>query len=85
MLEMSSEDIMDAMSRSREKERSMRVSVQLPRDEVDRIVVNKLIEIRNSDVNRNSDMSHFDETLRHFLTEDEFEKHVVNDKLVEPR
>lgn len=68
------EAVIDSM---REIERSMRVIVKIPRDEEDRIVVNALIRIRNSDVNRNSDMSHFDKVIRHYLVEDEFKKYVI--------
>ena len=61
----------------REIERSMRVTVKIPRDEVDRIVVNRLIRIRNSDVNRKKDMTHIDKTIKFFLTKDEFQKYVI--------
>ena len=61
----------------REMEKSLRISVKIPRDEVDRVVVNRLIKIRNSEVNRNEDMSHIDKTIRFFLSEDEFQKHVI--------
>lgn len=60
-----------------EQERFLRVSVKIPHDEVDRIVLNRLIGIRNSTVNRNSDMSHIDETIRFFLTDNEFERYVI--------
>jgi hypothetical protein len=62
----------------REIEKSLRVSVEIPHDEVDRLIVEKLISIRNSEANRNRDMLHFDKTIKHFLTEDEFIKYVVN-------
>jgi len=67
----------------RKTERAMRVAVKIPHDEVDRVVVNRLISIRNSDVNRNQDMSHIDKTIRIFLTEDEFEKYVINQEPIE--
>ena len=60
----------------REMERSMRILVKIPRDEEDRIVVNALIRIRNSVVNRNKDMSHFDKVLGHYLTADEFKNYI---------
>ena len=66
-----------------EMERSMRVLVKIPRDEEDRIVVNALIRIRNSVVNRNKDMSHFDKVLGHYLTADEFKKYVVEQHEIE--
>ena len=67
----------------REIERSMRVLVKIPSDEEDRIVVNALIKIRNSVVNRNEDMSHFDKVLGHYLTADEFKKYVVEQQEIE--
>lgn len=62
----------------RELERSMRVSVKIPRDKVDRVVVTTLISVRNSCVNSNNDMSHFDKVIKHYLTEDEFRKYVID-------
>ena len=67
----------------RESEKSLRVSVQIPYDEAERLVVSRLIEIRNADVNRNEDMSHFDKVIRHFLTEDEFQRFVIKKEKVE--
>ena len=67
----------------RELENSLRVEVKIPHDEVNRIVVNRLIAIRNENVNRNSDMSHIDKTIRIFLTEDEFQKYVIDKQLIE--
>ena len=66
-----------------EMERSMRVMVKIPRDEEDRIVVNALIRIRNSVVNRNKDMSHFDKVLEHYFTADEFKKYVIEQHEIE--
>lgn len=66
-----------------ELEKSMRVEVKIPRDEVDRIVVNRLIGIRNAVVNRDGDMSHVDKTLRIFLTEEEFTRYVINEEKIE--
>lgn len=71
------------MNSVREMEKSLRVEVKIPHDEADRIVVNRLIGIRNSDVNRNKDMSYIDKTIRFFLTEDEFQKYVINKKEIE--
>ena len=51
--------------------------MKIPHDEVDRIVVNRLISIRNSEVNRNTDTSFVDKTIRWFLTKDEFQKYVI--------
>lgn len=68
----------DVIDRVRDMERSMRVLVKIPRDEEDRIVVNALIRIRNSEVNSQHNMKHFDDVLKHYLTDDEFEKYVIN-------
>lgn len=57
--------------------KAMRVSVQIPHDEVDRLIVTELIKIRNCDVNLNSDMSHFDKVIKHWLDDSEFEKYVT--------
>jgi len=65
------------MEIQRELEKSLRVSVQIPQDEADRIVIERLIAIRNSFVNRNRDMTHFDKVLRYYLSEKEFEKYVI--------
>ena len=67
----------------RTMERSMRVLVKIPRDEEDRIVVNALIRIRNSDVNTRRDMKHFDDVLKHYLTADEFKKYVIDKHEIE--
>jgi hypothetical protein len=65
----------------RKIEKSLRVSVEIPHDEVDRLVVERLIGIRNSEINKHSDMSHFDKVLKSFLTEDEFVKYVVRETI----
>jgi hypothetical protein len=59
-------------------EKSLLVTVKIPHYEVDRVVVTRLIGIRNSIVNRKKNMLHVDETLKIFLTEDEFQKYVIN-------
>lgn len=61
----------------RDMEKSMRVSVKIPRDEADRIVITRLIKVRNLIVSRNKDITHFDKVIRHYLTEDEFQKYVI--------
>jgi hypothetical protein len=66
------------MDNIREFERSLRVEVKIPHDEVDRITVNRLISIRNAEVNRNEDMTHIDKTIRFFLTKKEFKKYVID-------
>lgn len=64
-----------------EIQEALSVPVKISHHEVDRIIVNRLIEIRNSTVNRNNDMLHFDKVLRFFLTDEEFKTHVVGNKL----
>jgi hypothetical protein len=66
-----------------EMHKSLRVSVKIPHDEVDRLLVERLIGIRNSEVNRNNDMSYIDKTIRFFLTEDEFQKYVIDKHEIE--
>ena len=64
----------------RDMEKSLRIIVKIPADEEDRIIVNKLIRIRNSEANKNKDMSYIDKTIRYFLTEEEFIKYAINNK-----
>lgn len=66
-----------------EMHKSLRVSVKIPHDEVDRLIVERLIRIRNFEGNRNDDMSHIDKTIRFFLTEDEFQKYVIDKQEIE--
>ena len=71
------------LSNVRKAEKSARVLVKIPRDEESRIVVNALIRIRNSDVNTKRDMTHFDNVLKHYLTDDEFKKYVIDKHEIE--
>jgi len=66
-----------------EMHKSLRVTVKIPHDEVDRLLVERLIRIRNSEGNRNDDMSHIDKTILFFLTEDEFQKYVTDKQEIE--
>ena len=68
----------------RELERSMRVATYIPHDEVDRIAVNLLIGIRNSEVNARKDMTHFDKVILHFLDEEELQRYVINKEEIKP-
>lgn len=52
----------------------------IPHDEVDRIVVNRLIGMRNAEINRNKDKTSLDTVLRYFLTEEEFTDYVIKGK-----
>ena len=47
-----------------EMHRSLRVEVKIPHDEVDRLIVNRLISIRNAEGNGNTDTSFIDKTIR---------------------
>jgi len=73
----------DVLKRVRELEKSMRVSVKIPWDEAARLVVSELIKVRNSEGNRNEDMSHFDKVIRHYLDEEEFKKYVIKKEPLE--
>jgi hypothetical protein len=66
-----------------EMHRSLRVKVKIPHDEVDRIIVNRLISIRNSEGNRKDDMVYIDKTIKFFLTEDEFQKYAIENNEIE--
>ncbi|MBI9060161.1 MAG: hypothetical protein JEZ01_20505 [Labilibaculum sp.] len=67
----------------REMEKALRVPVKIPHDEVDRIVVVRLIGIRNSEVNKRTDTSFIDKTIKWFLDDDEFQKYVIEQKEIE--
>jgi hypothetical protein len=68
----------------RDTDKFLSVPVKISHHEVDRIVVNRLISIRNFYVNeRREELPHFDKAIRHFLDEDEFEKYVINEEEIE--
>lgn len=64
-------------------ERSLSVSVKLSHDEVDRIVINRLIGIRNSELNKTIDISYIDKTIKWFLSDEEFQKYVIEKQEIE--
>ncbi|MCP4102202.1 MAG: hypothetical protein GY750_12335 [Lentisphaerae bacterium] len=66
-----------------EMRKNIRVDVKIPHDEVDRIVVNRLIGIRNFEGNQNKDMTYIDKTIKFFLTEDEFQKYAIEKNEIE--
>ena len=66
-----------------ELQKSLRVEVKISSDEVDRLLLNRLISIRNLEGNRNEDTSFIDKTIRWFLTEDEFKKYVIEKQEIE--
>jgi len=67
-----------------EVERSMRVGVKISHDEVTRITVNKLIDLRKfMSERKGKDVSAFDEVLYHLLGHDDFQKHVINEEEIE--
>ena len=62
----------------------MRVDVKIPHDEVSRLTVNSLISLREFILNvKKKDVSAFDEVLRNYLDEEEFEKYVINKEPIE--
>ena len=63
--------------------KALRVTVKISHDEVDRLVVNKLISIRNAEINKNIDISFIDKTIKWFLTEEEFQKYVIQKQEIE--
>jgi hypothetical protein len=66
-----------------EMHKSLRVEVKIPHDEVDRLIVNRLISIRNAEGNRNTDTSFIDKTIKWFLTEEEFYKYAIEKHEIE--
>ncbi len=66
------------LEKIKEQEEILQTSVKISWVERDKLIVKRLIEIRNSEVNRNYDMSHFDKVIRHFLSKDEFQKYVID-------
>ena len=65
-------------------ENSLSLNVKISHHEVERIPVQRLIQIRNADLKRDDNfLKSFDYVLRFFLTEDEFEKYVIKSKELE--
>ena len=62
--------------------KALSTPVMITCDEIDRLVINRLIQIRNADVNKDKDLSYIDKSLRFFLTEDEFKEYVVGNRKV---
>jgi hypothetical protein len=60
----------------RQLHKTLSVSVKIDHEEVCKVVVNDLIEKRNSHSNKIKDS--FDLVLRYYLTEDEFQRFVIN-------
>ena len=60
------------------KKETLTTKVNVSVYEVDRLIVERLITIINSDVYKNSNMSYIDETLRVFLTPSEFQRYVID-------
>jgi hypothetical protein len=61
----------------REMEDLLSVKVKISHHERDRIIVERLIEIRNAHVNNTELKNNFDKVIRFWLTEEEFKKHVI--------
>ena len=76
-----SKSVMDYV---REQEKALSSVVHISHEEVDRIVLKRLISIRNSNVDRkNTDISYIDKTIKWFLTDDEFQKYVIDKTEIE--
>lgn len=68
----------------REQEKVLSAVVHISHEEVDRIVLNRLISIRNSNIgSEDTDISYIDKTIRWFLTDDEFQKYVIDKAEIE--
>ena len=67
------EDITVTLAQMR---KALQVSVKIDHEEVIKIVVRDLIAKRNSPSNKIK--TEFDAVLRYYITEEEFEKHVIN-------
>ena len=78
-----SEQKIAIMDSARELQKSLRVEVKIPHDEVDRLIVNRLISIRNFEGNKNDDLTHIDKTIRFFLNEGEFKKYAIDKHPIE--
>ena len=68
---------MECMKQSDKLRKSLRVPILIDSDQVSYIVVSELISIRNAEVNRNIDKEPWDKVIRHYLSEDEFQKYVI--------
>lgn len=73
-------DIEQISKNIREMDEKLSINIKISHHERDRIIVERLIEIRNSYVNRNEIelKNNFDKVIRFWLDEDEFEKYVTN-------
>lgn len=70
--------ISEVVKNIKDFENSLLVDVKISHTEVDRITVQRLIEIRNAGLKRDDKfLESFDYVLRFFLDESEFEKYVL--------
>lgn len=67
----------------RAMEKALSTTIRIDHRQVDFIVVNRLIGIRNSPIQDSKVIEEMDAALRFFLTEDEFEKYVINQEPIE--
>jgi hypothetical protein len=77
------DDLNKYMDVHRSLERSLSTTIRIDHAQVDYIVVNRLIGIRNSPNQQSKVVDSMDAAIRFFLTEDEFEKYVVNQESLE--
>lgn len=81
---MSLKKISSIIKNIKDFENSLSKSVKISHNEVERITVEKLIEIRNADLTREKNfIEHFDYVIKFFLTDQEFEKYVINKNEIE--
>jgi hypothetical protein len=77
---MKTEELTRFMEIHREIEDSLSSNVRISHSEVLKLVITDLIEKRNSPSN---DLKyHFDKVLRYYISEDEFERFVINGEIV---
>jgi hypothetical protein len=69
----------EVLKNIRKIENNLSVNVKISCGEVERITVQRLIEIRNADLKRDDKfLESFDYVLRFFLMKDEFKKYVID-------
>jgi len=77
------EDLHKYMDVHRSLERSLSTTIRIDHAQVDYIVVNRLIGIRNSPNQKAEIIQNMDAAIRFFLTADEFQKYVIDQNPIE--
>jgi hypothetical protein len=75
------DNLHEFMEAHRSLTKSLQVPVMIGHEQVLKIVLEDLIAKRNAPTNEIKDS--FDKVLRYYLTQDEFEKHVVRGEKIE--